>query len=162
MKKLFVALMVGALMLAAVAIADPGPGHIRRALLAAPERTDLVLVYEGNSDYLVRVDPRTLRPRGHRLDLRRCSSASAFAPDRARLALGGADGRLCLVAGRKLRLLGVIRVGAREDVMALQWTGSRLVALTLGEGELDGLTVAVVDVRSKKVVARQAIAGTLQ
>jgi hypothetical protein len=152
---------VGALVLAAVAIADPGSKNLRRLdfLVAANRQSELALVYRENSASLVRVDPGTLRPRGRGLGLGRCSSAAAFAPDRTRLALGGAHGMICLVGTRTLRLRRVIDTGADGDVLDLHWTGSRILALVLGE---DALTLVAVDAGLTQVLARQRIEGSLE
>jgi hypothetical protein len=160
MKKLILAFAAGALILAAVAIADPPSGHLRRFLLVQSQRhSALALDYRGNSAYLVRVDARTLRPRGRGLDLPRCSFAAAFAPDRARLAFGGADGRICLVETKNLRLRRVLQTGTPGDIIALQWIGTRVLALVWGEQDS---TLVAVEPGSRRVIARQSVQGTLQ
>ena len=158
MKRLILACAAGALVLVAAAIAGPRPGHLPRLPLVPQPHLALGLAYRGKSDYLVRVDPRTLRPRGRGLNLPRCSSAAAFAPDGARLAFGGADGRICLVGTRNLRLRRVLQTDAEGDVMALQWIGSRLLALVGGEQD----TLVAVDPGSSLVVARRTLEGSLQ
>lgn len=161
MKKIIAAGLVGALVLAAVAIADPGSRDLRRIdfLVAAKRPSELALVYRLNSDYLVRVDPLTLRPRGRGLRLHRCSYVAAFAPSRALLAFGGPDGRLCVVGTRNLRLRHVIETGAGGDVAALKWVGSRILALVQHEHDN---TLVAIDPASRQVVTRQEVEGSLQ
>jgi hypothetical protein len=151
---------VGALVLAAVAIADPGSRNLRRLdfLVAAKRPSELALVYKLNSGYLVRVDSRTLRPRGPGLRLPRCGYVAAFAPGQTRVVLGGSEGTLCLVGTRSLRFRHLIETDAEGDVAALQWAGSRILALVEHEHE----TLVAVDPASRQVVARRELEGSLQ
>ena len=158
MKKLILAFAAGALILAAVAIADPRPGHLPRLLLVPKRHSELGVIYRRDAVYLVRVDPRTLKPPAAGLRLPRCGSAAAFAPGGSRLALGGADGRVCLVGTKSLRLRRVIETGADGDVMALQWSGSHLLALVQHEDD----SLVAVDAGSRQVIARRALVGSLQ
>jgi hypothetical protein len=153
--------VVGALVLAAVAIADPGSRELRRLdfLVAAKRPSELALVYKLNSEYLVRVDPRTLRPRGARLRLPRCGYPAAFAPGGARLVFGGADGRLCVVGTKSLRLRHVIETGVGGWVAALRWAGSRILALVQHE---NNSTLVAVDPAVRQVLARQEVEGSFQ
>jgi hypothetical protein len=158
-KKIFVAVAMGALIMAAVAIASPSPREMRRLVLAPSRHAELGLLNGGNSSYLVRVDPRTLRPRGRGLDLPGCSSSPTFAPDRARLALGGPDGRICLIRTKTLRLGRVLQTRLEGDVPTLQWLGSSLLALVWGE---QGMLVAAVDTRSGQVISTRSLEGSMQ
>jgi hypothetical protein len=154
------------LVLAAVAIADPGSPHLLRLRLHASQATPpLALKYSrAFGATLVRVDAGTLRPRGRGLRLGGpCGFAGGYAAGFAfkgtQLALGGSFGRVCLVGTRRLRLRSVIDSGIEGDVEAVAWAGANLAAAINSEGSL---SLVALDPASGRVVARREVAGSLQ
>jgi hypothetical protein len=153
------------LLLAAVAIADPGSGHQLRLKLRASQATPTVaLTYSpAFGATLVRVDSRTIRPRGRGLRLGGpCGFAGGYASAVAfkgeQLALGGSFGRVCIVGTRRLRLRSVLETGIEGYVEAVAWVGTSLAAVVNSESSR---SLVVVDPTSGRVVASREVTGTL-
>jgi hypothetical protein len=159
-----VAAAVG-LILAAVAIADPGLGHQRplRLHVSKPVPSPLALLFHRKlGPSLVRVDQRTLKARGKGLRLGLCGSpysSGAFAFSGPRLALGGSFGRICVIGTHKLRLRAEIDTAVEGDVAAIAWIDNRLLAAVNQE---DGRVLVAIDPATRSVVSRREVGGSLQ
>ena len=168
--------------LAALATLAPGS---RSTAAAAPERPLLGILYGQQrtvarpgaaiqnrfpTGTLVRLDPRTLRPRaGARVNLPAGSLGHALSPDGARLATATSTGaRLRLVELSSMRSLGDIVVSAapHTNVRALAWLRSdRLLALVQRMGgpykrQVVARTLSVIDPAARRVIARHALQKT--
>jgi hypothetical protein len=165
MKKALAAVAAVGLILAAVAIADPGLGHQRplRLHVSKPAPSPLALRFDRNlGPSLVRVDPRTLRPRGRGLRLGLCGapySSAPFAFHGPRLALGGSFGRICVIGTHKLRLRAEIDTAIEGDVAAIAWIGNRILAAVSHEDER---VLVAVDPATRNVLSRREVGGSLQ
>jgi hypothetical protein len=117
---------------------------------------------------LARVDPRTLRPSGARSIRLPFSDAWAVAPGGRTLALAvhphpiNEPNSLTLVRLPSLQLqAGSVRLGG--DVSALAWTSPRHVVALVGATLCcpEQLRVVVADLRSRRVMRREPVAGTV-
>lgn len=109
---------------------------------------------------LARLDARTLRPVGRRLDIGRPPvGVAARSPGGRTMALRhGSIAELRFVDLRTLRQTGRLRLGSSGWVAAAVWASpARLVALRGGETT----EVVVVDPDARRVVSRQALDGEL-
>lgn len=109
---------------------------------------------------LARLDARTLRPVGRRLDVGRPPlGVSARSPDGRTLALGhGSVPELRFVDLRTMRQSGRLRLGSSGWLAAATWpSAARLVALRAAETA----EVVVIDPGTRRVVSRQALDGTV-
>jgi hypothetical protein len=112
---------------------------------------------------LTRVKSVALEPFGPRLPLRLGgASATAYSPDRHWLAIGnGTDASIQLIDLRRMKQVGVVKLGLDGWVTFLSWQGGSLFAVV--DGEMDR-AVAVVDPIGRQVLRRhrldRAILGT--
>jgi hypothetical protein len=112
---------------------------------------------------LTRVKSVALEPFGPRLPLRLGgASATAYSPDRHWLAIGnGTDASIQLIDLRRMKEVGVVKLGLDGWVTFLSWQGGYLFAVV--DGEMDR-AVAVVDPIGRQVLRRhrldRAILGT--
>lgn len=126
---------------------------------AAPRPTVLGVSWEGNG-MLARLDARTLRPVGRRVDIGRPPvGIAARSPNGRTMALRhGSIPELRFVDLRTMRQTGRLRLGSSGWVPAAIWpSAARLVALRGGETA----EVVVVDPSARRVVSRQALDGEL-
>jgi hypothetical protein len=157
--------------IAAIALATGGVGGEggRPDLPTAPERPPaavLAIVWNETGfaePKLTRVKSVALEPFGRRVPLLLGgASATAYSPDGRWLALGnGTDPSVQLVDLRRMKQVGVVRLGLDGWVTFLSWQGGSLFAVV--DGETDR-AVAVVDPIGRQVLRRhrlnRAILGT--
>lgn len=126
---------------------------------ATPRPAVLGVIWEGNG-LLARLDARTLRPVGRKLDIGTPPvGLVARSPDGRTIALGhGTGAELRLIDLRTMRAAGRIRLATLGSVQAAIWPSpGRLVAL-LGGARTE---FVVVDVRARRVLLRQQLDGEL-
>ncbi|HET7647980.1 MAG TPA: hypothetical protein VFK17_05370 [Gaiellaceae bacterium] len=117
---------------------------------------------------LARIDPRALRPvAGRRVQLDGHGTGWSFSPDRSQIVLGAtvSKAELRFVDLRRMRPLGDIAVARDGSVFATTWAGpSRVLAVVLTPGccGLGDTTVVAVDARSRRVLWRRDLDGSLQ
>jgi hypothetical protein len=162
-------LVLGVAVLGVMAVArDLDPRVGRGAASIATDRVPLlgVIGNERKPGSLVRLGPRTLRPISRPLRLRGYRWATAWSPDRRRLALGLATyergritaSRIQVVDVRRWRTAAVIDVSPHTEVQQLAWSvPDRLVALMGQRG--DGHAIVVVDPAARRVVRQARISG---
>jgi hypothetical protein len=100
---------------------------------------------------LTRLDPSTLEPTGRaHLVFQPPAGGHAYSPDRTRLAVVNAYGRIFVVDTERLRVVGSLRKPAFGDTIALAWIGNDIFDVTSGN---DVPQVFVVDPRTLRVIA---------
>lgn len=150
--------------IAAIALATGGVGGEggQPDLPAAPGRLPgAVLAIAWNETgftepKLTRVKSVALEPFGRRVPLLLGgASATAYSPDRRWLALGnGTDPSVQLIDLRRMKQVGVVRLGLDGWVTFLSWQGGSLFAVV--DGETDR-AVAVVDPIGRQVLRRHQL-----
>ena len=109
---------------------------------------------------LTQLDPSTLLrvPRARQLPLPLNMYAYAFSPDRSQLVLGANDtGKLVFVDVRRMRQLGVLRIGTDAPVK-IEWVDGRWFVVSAGFGVV---RVQIVDPARRRVVATRELDGNL-
>lgn len=144
-----------------IGIAAVGVGLLLTAAAAggAPRPTVLGVSWEANG-MLARLDARTLRPVGRRLEIGRPPvGLAARSPDGRTIALGhGSIAELRFVDVRTVRAAGRLRLGGLGSVLTAIWPSPRrLVALRGGETP----EVVVVDPVARRVLSRRTLDGEL-
>jgi hypothetical protein len=112
---------------------------------------------------LVRLDPRTLRPRpGGRLKLTGTWPMMAVAPDRSMAVLGSDAGDLTVIDLVHLRRLGDVRTDVPgAAAFGWSWVGSSRLLL-IGSSHEAATDVLAVDVSARRVIRQQRIDGVVQ
>ena len=154
--------MLRALIAAIALAAGVGGEGARPDLPAAPERPPravLGIVWNETGfaePKLTRVKSLALEPFGRRVRLLLGgASATAYSPDRHWLAVGnGTDSSIQLIDLRRMKQVGVVKLGLDGWVTFLSWQGGSLFAVV--DGETDR-AVAVVDPIGRQVLRRHRL-----
>jgi hypothetical protein len=149
-------------LIAAIALAAGVGGEGGRPDLPAPGRPPaavLGIVWNETGfaePELTRVKSVALEPFGRRVPLRLGgASATAYSPDHRWLALGnGTDASIQLIDLRRMKQVGVVKLGLDGWVTFLSWQGGYLFAVV--DGETDR-AVAVVDPVGRQVLRRHRL-----
>jgi hypothetical protein len=126
-----------------------------------PPASVLGVVYHegGVAPELARLDPTTLERAGQAVRLHLGgATATAFSPSHRKLALGTADTGMEIVALRRMKRLGFVKLGAVGWVTALSWDGGTVFAVVSGERTT---TAFVVDPVGRRILQRHRIDRTL-
>ena len=127
---------------------------------AAPAQPDLVLGVEwrGGGGQLAWRSATSLRPQGRVIDVGGASiDLAARSPDGALAAITRSDGQLRILRLRPLRSLWTLQTGGAHVPAAFWPSPNRLVAVAAGNEP----AVVVVDVATRRVIARHPLPGTL-
>ena len=127
---------------------------------AAPAQPDLVLGVEwrGGGGQLAWRSATSLRPQGRVIDVGGASiDLAARSPDGALAAITRSDGQLRILRLRPLRSLWTLQTGGAHVPAAFWPSPGRLVAVAAGNEP----AVVVVDVATRRVIARHPLPGTL-
>jgi hypothetical protein len=151
--------------LALAAFAGSGRSEgIGRPLLLRPATvtTPLLGVRDGS---LVRLDPRTLKPKGPGVLLAEYSALWSFSPDRRQLVFVKSDGSQAaarFVDVSTLRPLRDVALGASARVALVDWVApERLLTVGYSCCPQAASTVSIVDAVSGTVLARNTVEGDL-
>jgi hypothetical protein len=150
----------------AAGVGEEGAGPDLPAAPGRPPAAVLAIVWNETgfaAPKLTRVKSVALEPFGRRVPLLLGgASATAYSPDRRWLALGnGTDPSIQLIDLRRMKQVGVVKLGLDGWVTFLSWQGGSLFAVVDGEKDR---AVAVVDPIGRQVLRRhrlnRAILGT--
>src|SRR5712691_3370849 len=170
MKRLL-AVALTAAFFAGVAVASLAQRGAQRPLVlrgAASSSPLLGLAYGRLDVWLTRLDPKTLKVLpGRKLALGRFWSGWSLSPDRAQLAFGNqpsssndSPAAIRFVDAGSLRTVSEVPLGVEGYVAVTHWVqADRLLALVRSQ---KGDSVVVVDPVAQRVLARQALAGSVR
>ena len=160
--------LLAATALSGAADANRVPAIHARGLAVSTAQLRPLYGIVGPAGNLDRIDPRTLRPlAGRRVPLAGHATGWSFSPDHARIVLAAtvSTAELRFVDLRRMRLLGDVEVAPAGTVFATTWAGpNRVLAVVLTPGccGLGDTAVVAIDARSRHLLWRRDLGGSLQ